>query len=238
MNFLAMKNEVGLRLGNLQSGDPFYGYIDDWINRASNEVIMRSLSKRRKKTNLFPELHDKWIDTTVAGTSYVGLPNDCLFVHALYSFDSSGVVDEDDDNVQPMGEITWRQYQLLDKSDTTGAWPRLWLRYGNRIYVHKVPRTSYVTKIAILGFARESALSADADTLVMDTMWHPAVVDYAVYLGAEAIGDDAEADRSLGKCDRQLEQTMSVIGMENESDRFVVNIGGDPTGRGTSGVGF
>lgn len=234
-----MKNEVGLRLGNLQSSDPFYSYLGNWINRASNEVIMRALSKRRKKTNLFPELFDKWTEVTVVDQSWLGVPSDCLFVHDLFSYDTATLPDEDDDPVQPMQEITWRQYQLLgrDAADA-GAYPRLWVRYGARIYFHEVPRSGKTTYVSLLGFAREAALSADADTLKMDAIWHPAVVDYAVYLGAEAMGDDQEADRSIAKCDRQLEQTTGVLGMENQSDRFVVAIKGDPTGRGLAGVGY
>lgn len=232
MNFGTMKSEVGLRLGNLQSEDPFYAYIDDWINRASNEFLLRVISKSNSKTGLFPELEDGWITTaTTANQAHVGRPADAIFIHNVYSFDKETGADLDDDALRYLPEITDRRSFLLRQrsATATAAYPRQWHRWGDRIYLDPVPRSGKLTQLLVEGFAKENTLSVDADELVMDDLWHPGVVHYAVYLGAEALGDDMEAEKSLTACDRLIAQTLSIRARETASDRKRVRIKGDPT---------
>jgi hypothetical protein len=233
MTFAEMKSEVELRLGNLQSNDPFYSYIGTWINRASNEFILRVLSRSKMKTGLFPELDDGWITTaTTAGTAYVGRPADCLFIHNVYSFDKETGADMDDDTLRYLAEITDRRSYLLRKrsSTSTAAYPRSWHRWGDRVYLDPVPRATKLTQLMVEGFGKESALSSNPDELIMDDIWHPGVVHYSTYLGAEALGDDAERDAALAACDRMIEQTLSIKGRETASNRAKMKIKGDPTG--------
>ena len=63
--FTILKDKIAARLGSLPSSDPFYGQLGNWANKATNGTIMRVLSKNRRFYNLFPELEDKWQDTTV-----------------------------------------------------------------------------------------------------------------------------------------------------------------------------
>ena len=96
INFSTMKTRVALRLGNMQSSDPFYTYLGDWVNDAANRVILRALSRNAKrKEGMFPELQSFWrSDATTANVGYIAYPTDCLWIDRLYSFDSSTAADE------------------------------------------------------------------------------------------------------------------------------------------------
>jgi len=228
-----MKTLVALRLGNMQSSDPFYAYLGPWVNAAANRVILRSLSRNaRRKESLFPELQSKWrTDATTSGVEYVTLGSDVLWVNDVFSFDSSSAADENRDKRYVMAEVhSQQQWELLDHSTSTTGYPRRWRRFSNRLQVHPVPSASYLSKLLVLGFARETDLSGSSDTFTIDQMWHPAIVDMAVYLGAKDMGWTEDANEALMACDHAIEECVTILGRENASDRdvrsWVVN---DPT---------
>lgn len=233
ITFSSMKTQVALRLGNMQSSDPFYTYLGQWVNGAANRVILRSLGKNpRRKENLFPELQSKWrTDATTSGVEYVALGSDVLWVNRVYSFDSSSAADENRDKRYAMAEIgSDDQWEMLDKSTSTTGYPRRWRRFSNRLQVHPVPSASYLTKLLVLGFAKEADLSGSSDTFNIDSMWHPAIIDMAVYLGAKDMGWVEDANEALMACDRAIEECISILGRENASDRDVRSwVVGDPT---------
>lgn len=238
MQYSEFQTNVALRLANMQTTSPFYTtYISNattpsstWPNQATNQVILRALSKKRRKLNLFPELRDKWISnaTTTNDVSYVERPSDCLWVTDLYSFDSASAPDEDTSERHPMVEIqNYRDWELLNKAQT--GYPRLWNRYGDRIQLHPVPDTSYLTYWLVLGIAQESVMSASGDTPVLNVIWHSAVESMAVYIGATAMGWDEDAERALAACDRQIEQSLSISGVEDGMRDIGSEVRGDPT---------
>lgn len=228
-----MKTKVALRLGNMQSSDPFYSYLGPWVNDAANRVILRALSRNSKrKEAMFPELQEKWrTDATTNGVEYISKPTDCLWINSVFSFDSSSAADESRDPRYVMAEVpSQRTWELLDHTTSTTGYPRRWRRYGNRIQVHPVPTTAYSSKLLVLGFAKETDLSGSTDTFVIDQLWHPAIVDYAVYIGAKDMGWMDDAKEALEACDRQIAECITVLGRENASDvmprSYVAN---DPT---------
>lgn len=234
ITFANLKLEVAERLGNLEDDDLYFERLGEWVNRAANEVILRALEKGRYRYGLFPELHDEWIvDATANAVGFIEIPADCRIIMGVYSFDDAdagGAITISTSDKTIMTEISWRQYQLLPKTAT--GWPRLWNRYGNRIRIHPTPSdspTDYTTKTLIVGIAEENTMSGANDTLVIDPIWHPAVIDYAVYLGATALRWDADADRALGACDRKLTQALSTSGYENRLGNYGRKIKGDPT---------
>lgn len=233
IDFSTMKTRVALRLGNMQSSDPFYSYLGNWVNDAANRVVLRALSRNAKrKEAMFPELQSKWrTDATTNGVEYVSMPSDCLWITDVFSFDDDAAADESRDKRYVMVEVpSQRTWELLDKSTDTVGYPRRWRRFSTRIQLHPVPTTTYLTKLLVLGFAEESDLSGNTDTFVIDQRWHPAIVDYAVYLGATELGWGDDAEAALKACDRQIMDCVTVLGRENASDTmprsFVAN---DPT---------
>jgi hypothetical protein len=163
---------------------------------------------------------------------YVAYPSDCLWIDNVYSFDSSSAADESRDKRYSMAEIASQDtWELLDKSTSTVGYPRRWRRFSNRIQLHPVPTTTYLTKLLVLGFAEEADLSGNTDVFTIDAKWHPAIVDYAVYLGAHEMGWVEDAQEALTACDRQIEECVTILGRENSSDKgirsWVLN---DPTG--------
>ena len=233
INFSTMKTRLALRLGNMQSSDPFYTYLGDWVNDAANRVILRALSRNaRRKEGMFPELQAKWrSDATSAGVEYIAYPSDCLWIDRVYSFDDDAAADESRDKRYAMAEIASQDtWELLDKSTSTTGYPRRWRRFSNRIQLHPVPTAAYLTKLLVVGFAEEADLSGTTDVFVIDAKWHPAIIDYAVYLGAKDMGWDEDAQAALQACDRQIEECITILGRENASDKdmrsWVVN---DPT---------
>jgi len=233
INFTTMKTRVKLRLGNMQTSDPFETYVDEWVNDAANRVILRALTLNAKsKQNLFPELESKWrTDATTAGTEYIAYPADCLWIDSVFSFDSSTATDENRDPRYVMTEIAdQRTWELLDKTTSTVGQPRRWRRFSNRIQVHPVPDSNNLTKLLIIGFAEESDLSGDTDVFTIDYKWHPAIVDMAVYLGAVEMEWTETAATALMAVDRRLQESISIRGRENASDYMPLSrVMNDPT---------
>lgn len=215
INFSTMKTRVALRLGNMQSSDPFYTYLGDWVNDAANRVILRALSRNaRRNESLFPELQALWrTAATTAGVGYVSMPTDLLWLNEVFSFDSSTAADENRDRRYVMVEIgDQQQWEMLDKSTSTTGYPRRWKRFSERLQIHPVPTSSYLTKMLLVGFAREAELSGSTDTFVIDGLWHPAIIDYAVYRGASEMGWVDDAKEVLEACDRQIMECVSILG--------------------------
>lgn len=228
MNFGVLKTRVKLRLGNMPTGHPFEPYADDWVNEALNGLILRATSKKQRNMLLFPELRDDWQDTTTADTAYIGVPADVLVVEEVRSFDKTSA-DIQADRANEMVEITWAEWLRQSKSATDVRYPRQWVKRGNRIYLHAVPRAAKLTDLLISSIAREATLSADADTPVLDALWHPAVEDLAVYLGATAMGWSEKAGEALKACDEKISNVISLMGLERGSGKATLKIKNDPT---------
>jgi hypothetical protein len=210
------------------TSDPlFEAFLDDWVNEAGNGIILRALDKSQYKYGLFVELEDEWIiDSTTNGVVYISMPSDCLVLTGLYSFDdASGSTVAQDRKV--ITRTTNRKYQTMAKTQV--GWPRVYVRYGNQIRLHPTPSTAYLTQTLATGLARENVLSGNTDTFIMDPVWHPVVVDYATYLGANFLGWVEEAGIALSACDQKLISAISVKAYELQNLNLPRKIKGDPT---------
>jgi hypothetical protein len=239
MTFAQFQERLALRLGNLQSSDPFFKYIDpaasggsvdaNWINTALNAVLMRTLAKNRRSLNCFPEMREKWTAITTVNDLRITIPSDLLVAERVYSFDSSDAPDMDDDTVKPMVEVPIHKLDILSRSTSISGYPRLWTRDGDFINFYPTPRTGYTTYLLVRGLRKEPQLVDDADEPLMNTLWHDAVLHYASYLGALELNRVDEAKKWLEACDLHIMQTIDILGLESSSGENVVKIEGDPT---------
>ena len=228
ITFANFKTRLALRLGNLQSGNPFYAYLDEWVNQATNEVILRSVQQtKRASFNLFPELRTPWTDITVVNTESLQVPNNLLVLHDVFSFDSSDVPDLDDDTRTELAECdSIRTFESLPRGTTYIDWPRIWVRDGNYVKVWPTPRATKLTYLLLRGIKKETDMSANADEPQMNALWHPAVLDYATYLGASERGWHDDAAKWLAACDKKITQTVDVLGLHNAAGDHAVRIRG------------
>jgi hypothetical protein len=229
MDFSTLKTRTALNLGNLQSSDPFYTYLGSWVNSAQRAVVTRTLSKGRRSFNLFRELMEKFSAVTSVNDLRVAVPDECLVVERVYSFDSSAVPDLDDDTVKPVVEIPIHKFDILSRDTSISGYPRLWSRDGDFINVYPTPRTGYTTCLLLRGIGDVNALSDNADEPIIKERWHDAILFYACYLGALELNRVDEAQKWLDACDRHIMQTIDILGLESSSGESVVKIEGDPT---------
>ena len=230
ISFANMKSMVSARLGNMDStSDPlFSAYLDEWVNEAGNAVVLKALDKSQYKYGIFPELEDKWIiSATTNGVPFLSMPNDQLIMTGMYSFDVSTGAGETTARKFMSRIDNNRKYELLSKSQT--GWPRQWIRYGSRIYLHPTPTTAYISQTMTTGLAKENTLSGANDTFVTDGIWHPAVVDYAVFIGATWLGWYEEASAASAICDQKIGSAISIKAYEMQSQNSGRKLRNDPT---------
>lgn len=231
-------SRVALRCGNLQTTDPWYttfleptgAAANSVVNSALDFLVLRTLAKNRKKLNLFPELREVWTSnaTTTNDTAYVSLPDNILIVTDVFSFDSSTAPTHSTSTRKEMRELdSFNDWLLMSKTQT--GYPRSWVRHGERIYLHPVPDTSYLTYYEIIGIAKETRLTGSSDTPRLNTLWHEAWVDAATYLMADAMGFRDDADAALVALDQKITNTIGIIGLEESSGESFSKVYGDPT---------
>jgi len=165
---------------------------------------------------------------TSTGTMTITLAPKLLFLYRVFSFDKTGA-DVSDDERKIVSETNWPTWELTTKDSTRTGYPRLWTRFGNKIYFDPVPRTSYTTDLYLIGLKENKTMVQTTDVPDVDARWHDAILDYVVYLGAKEMGWDELADRSLAACDKQILQTLSILGVENRYDGKTMKVKGDPT---------
>ena len=225
--FTIIKEKIGVRLGNLPSSDPFYGQLGNWANKATNGTIMRVLSKNRRFYNLFPELEDKWQDTTVVNTPHLSRPTDALIITDIFQFKKTSA-NANTDNRYLLSRVEKRQWELLDK-ESKDSWPLSWVRYGNRLQIYPTPTASYVTDVLIHAIASENEMTGVSDTPVVHEMWHDAIVDFGVWLGATELGWKETAEEAIAACDQKIAMTVDISGLENVYAQPRVRVRGDVT---------
>jgi hypothetical protein len=229
MNFGVLKTRTALSLGNLQSSDPFYSYLGDWVNSGQRAVVVRTLSKARRSFNLFRELMEKWTAVTSLNDLRVAVPDDCLVIERVYSFDSSSAPDLDDDTVKLMAEIPISKFDILSRDTSISGYPRLWSRDGDFINIYPTPRTGKTTYLLVRGVGDVNTLANSGDEPIIKERWHDAILFYACYVGALELNRVDEAQKWLDACDRHIMQTIDILGLESSSGENVVKIEGDPT---------
>ena len=224
-----MKLRVARNLTNLQSSHPIYSNdLQGFINEASNRVVLMAMAKDRRGFNLFPELRNvQFEDITVNNQDYLAIPANMLVLDSISITKNSAAYASASQTEYPVYEEPDVQlFNQMNKAQT--GYPTRWTRKGARVYFWPTPTTAYVTRVVFRGTRREADLSADGDTLTMDYIWHPAVVDYASYLGAQALGWKDDADRWLEACQRKVTETANLVGLERMKNESSIEIAGTP----------
>jgi hypothetical protein len=225
--FSTMKTRVALNVGNMQSSDPWYSYLGDFINEASNRVVLTAVSKDRRAGNCFPSLKTgRWYDVTVNNQGYLTLPTTLLALDSVTCTRSTSAYNPSSSTEYPVIETDTAKFSLFPK-DATG-WPAQWVRSGTQILIWPTPTTDYLSQIVVRGMRREADLSNNADVLTMDPMWHPTVIKCATALVMEARGWDDQAPIWWGAVDRDVTSTLNLLGLERLRDNSRVTIAGAP----------
>lgn len=229
MDFNTCKTRAALNCGNMQSSDPFYTYLGDYVNAALNAMVLRSLTKARVNLNLFPELRTDWTEITIVDQNYLALPSNLLVVDSVLSFDSSTAPTMATSAQTPMTYLSWRDFQNLPKETTVTGYPRIWTRYNNRLYIWPTPRTGYTSYIHLLGLKKEPELSGATDSPAIPELWHDAWLYMACYKICVDKGWGEDATRFLVACDTEITQSIDLVGLDNAQKHGRIRIEGDPT---------
>ena len=227
ITFSAMKARVALNAGNLQTGDPHYGYVDDVVNEAANAVILMAVSKDKRNINSFQRLRNRrYADVTVDAQGYMTKPDDLLVVDSVTYTKSTSTYNPSRHTEYPITEEPDQaRFALLDKTSTTVGYPQIWCEASTQILLWPTPTTAYLTQVVVRGIKKEAALSNDNDTFDMEDIWHPVVVQYATYLMLQNLGHD-DADKWLARAEKRMTQIVDLLGLSNRRDRFRTQIAG------------
>lgn len=231
MTFNEMKTEVQRMLGNLPSSHPFYGDLGNWVNRATNRVVMMAISSNRQKPNLFPELTTSWTDITTSGTNYLDEPTDKLAIVRLYSFDDDAVPNTSTTRSLPMSFVPMEHFEIMKRDTGVVGYPRIWSRKGKRIYIWPTPSADYLTYIHVYGVMREPEMSADADEPRMSEVWHDAVVNVAASIGAGKLGWAEDSAKYMASAQADIGMAVNITALEESGHTSPVRLAND-FGRG------
>lgn len=229
ITFANLKLRTARQLGNLPSSHPLYSNdLGAFVNEASNRVVLMATAKDRRGANIFPELRNFSTSAiTVNATDEVTIPATILVLESLNITKSSAAY----------SAATQTEYPIFEESDsqlfgqfskTQVGYPQRWMRSGATVKLWPTPTTAYLTRVVFRGIRREADLSADGDVLTMDYIWHPAVIDYACYLGANALGWDEDAKKWLSACEKKVTECLNLVGLERTKNNSRIEIGGTP----------
>ncbi len=230
MNFLEMKTEVALTLGNMQTGDPFYASIGSWVNRAVQQVEIMAIGGNKGNLNLYPQLRTSWMSPiTIAGVNYFDLPTNKLAITSISSYDKATAVDRGVDKARPLYKDRIENIDLSQKGTNYG-YPRRWAFEAGRVYIHPTPSstpTEYRTYLLAHGYKKDSTLVSDADSPLVDSIWHESFVQYASYVGAVKLGWDG--DEYMKAAQVIIGTATDTAGLEDGNDDSVINLEGMAT---------
>lgn len=242
MNNLALKSEIRRMLGSLQTSHPMIVAGDDqsWANRGVTDIVMMGLEGLNKGLDQFPELRCSWLsDLTVNAINHQSLPADKLIITAVHSFDSSDLPNANYDKTNPVSYMRPEKFDLITKDSSRVGWPRIWTMRGREFFYYPTPSaspTDYTSYLRLWGVQKDPYpdMSADDDTPIIATQWHPACVLRGAAIGARALGWfdkasewDAEAKRMLGLSlnigateDAAQDYSLGVEGLVDRGDLY------------------
>lgn len=187
-----------------------------------------AMAKDRRGANIFPELRNiAGSALTSNGVDTLAIPTTLLVLESCSITKSTSAYAAATQTETPIFEEP--DAQLFGQfSKTQTGYPTRWIRSGTNIRLWPTPVTGYLTYVVFRGIRKESDLSADGDTLVMSDLWHPAVIDYASYLGANELGWDEDAQKWLTACEKKVTECLNLVGLERQKNDSSIEIAGMP----------
>jgi len=139
--------------------------VKGWINRAQEDFC---------RDYLWPFLEASATITLTDGTREYDLPSDYWHGAFLYQTDSDCVLEY-------MGE---RRFRELEPDPTHESDPTRYGLWGGKIWFDPIPSTTD-NEVYIHYYKQPTAMSADSDTGTVPSMWHEALVQYALAIAKE-----------------------------------------------------
>lgn len=218
-----MRSEVALTLDNLPTSDPWYAYIDSYVNRAANAFIRMKVAAG--SWSLFPELYNSWtvgptypIDgTIIIDASTIARPSDCLVVQEIARAESATLPDWTATKENPVRYVDPVTFGQLSKEAGVANYIRIFSRKGKTIKVWPSITSAYPDYLRFYGLKLEEALTDDGESFFMDAHWHRLVCTLAAHGLALRMGESGRAKELMGEIQDELGQTTDVTAEENES---------------------
>lgn len=227
-----MQATVAMNCDNLATSDPVYTDSDSlkrYINEAANRVLLMAVQdgkSRRTNFSAFPELQNRVFDAgnTSNSTQSLAVPATCLVPETLTMTKSTAAYSEGSQTEYTIAECpNYDTFAKLPKTAT--GYPQLWIRSGNNFLFWPTPTTAYLTRVLVRGVRRESDLSAGSDTLLMDYLFHPAVVAEATAITCDALGWEEKSVYWHEKAKQKVGEAISLVGAANRKNVSRLNFG-------------
>jgi len=160
-------------------------FYEKWVNDAYLMLSTRDRFWKRKMNYKFPQLESIYSSaSTTASTAYLTIPALTMYTIEIFDYTSSN----------PLNWMNPKEYiRRTDRADSNSyAAPQEWCRIGGYYYFWPTPDDAYV--LEILRRTIPSPLSGTS-TSVLGAEWDPAILYLAGWIGFDAQGEVARADR-------------------------------------------
>lgn len=230
-----MKAEVKRMLLNMQDSDIYVtsGAVQKWVNDGVTSVVRMGLEGLKHDIDLFPELRTTWLsDLTLDGISRYSLPADKLVILKMATFRKATLPSESADKTYPMEYRQPHEFDEISKESRTG-WPIIWTMIGHAFKVWPTPSAAspgYTSYQRIYGIQMDPypAMSADADTPILNPMWHDTCVNRAAAIGAAKKGWWEQSKMWNGDVAASLGFSVNIGAAEDAAQQSSVSVDGMP----------
>ncbi|MGN6187251.1 MAG: phage adaptor protein [Thermoanaerobaculia bacterium] len=235
MNLSELQSALMMRAGNLSSNDPAWVAANDgrdFINQAQDFMVLRTLLPERRRLNLFNSLRDRWHVKTQANVAWLDIPERCLTIDSVYTYDDSGT--EPDEGLARRRRVEFVDedtYETAPRDYGIRDYPKSCVRMGERLYVHPTPDSEHVSWLLVKGLKLCSPLENPTDVSVVGRRWDVALEDAATHLMFKRFGWTEEAAKALSDLDSSITRTIDVIGAGRTKHPVRLRVKGLPLGR-------
>lgn len=215
LDFETFKAMLLLRMGNrteLQTaGSTPTDYYGVWINQAYRQLCTAKRIPETSGKVDFPQLHTVTPTdiTAVAGTPYISVPNETLYLEHVFCTYSG-----------KERQLDWcppeRYTSYPDRALTASRGvPREWTRIGTYIYLYPTPDAAYTYQV---WYRRTPPNLAAGQSTLIGAEWDQAILLLAAYRASSWMGD---AERAKAARTDYLETVNGLIGIygNEEKDR-------------------
>lgn len=235
MNLSEFQSALLMRAGNLANDDPAWVAANggrDFINQAQDFMVLRTLIPERRRLNLFTSLRDRWHVKTLSNVAWLEIPERCLTVDAVYTYNQSGA--EPDEGLARRRRVEFvdeETYETAPRDPGEREFPKACVRMGDRLYVYPTPDTEHVTWLLVKGLKLCPEIANPTDVSILGRRWDTALEDAAAYLMFKRFGWTDEATKAIGDLDSSITRTIDVIGAGRTKHAIRLRVKGLPLGR-------
>lgn len=157
--------------------------------------------------------------TTQNGVSEMPLPADKIAVYEVASYDDATIgVSMTKNRLEPMAKTPVRRFAAQEKTET--GYPRRYCFKDNKVLVHPLPTTDYLTFLEFFGWRKDRDFTLVLDDVepLIDRVWHNAGCQLGAYLAAVEMGWGSDAQVFYNAGEKMISQAIDTAALSQQDD--------------------